>query len=218
METADNPLSDLNRAAFDAALGFSVDWKADLAELLRSGQEISPSVREALADALEGKSFTRVAFKLEGHERLARWHASLQERRAWRDHGRRVAELIREDGAALEVQFENAAEKLGTTESKSKKAYYYFKRCQSWMQSASQDGVAYGSMPSEALATEFDIASIAQKTINPKPMNGPTFDEFYTDIIDRLEAALSETHFVGSKRAAALNVLFWIGRMPFRYD
>ena len=219
MDVPGKPHSALNQAAFAAALGLSTDWKLDLVRLLRSGEEISVSVREALADAIEGKGPNGVSLTLVGHDRTARWMEGLAERREWREFGRRVSEKL-SPRLSPDLQFERLAASSIRNESYHKKCYYYFRRCEAWKATARSEGEIYSRMSDAELETEFDVCSLANKSnpTNPKPMRGADFDVFFRSRMKGLGEFVDGLGFTGWQRHTLILWMYWRWRMPVTDD
>lgn len=215
MHVPGEPHSALNQAAFAAALGLSTDWKLDLVRLLRSDEEISVAVREALADAIEDKNPTGASLTLTGHDRAARWIEGLAERREWRAFGRRVAAQM-SPGESLDAQFERFAASSIRSESYHKKCYHYFRRSEAWKTAARSEGEIYGKMSDAALETEFDISSLANKAnpTNPKPMSGPEFDRVFNHKMRTVTALIDRLGFSGWQREVLISWTYFSDRMP----
>lgn len=215
MDVPSEPQSTLNQAAFAAALGLSTDWKLDLVRLLRSGEEISVGVREALADAIEGKGPHGVSLTLTGHDKSARWMEGLTERREWRAFGRRVSEKLL-PGQSPDLQFERLAATSTRPESYHKKCYYYFRRCEAWKAAARSQGEIYSRMSDAELETEFDVCSLANKSnpTNPKPMSGQDFDAFFKSRMKGFGRFVDGLGFTGWQRETLILWMYWAARMP----
>jgi hypothetical protein len=219
MDVPGEPHSALNQAAFAAALGLSTDWKLDLVRLLRSDEEISVAVREALADAIEGKTTTGASLTLTGHDKTARWIEGLEERREWRAFGRRVATMLVAE-QPLDPQFERLAASSIRSDSYHKKCYHYFRRSEAWKRAARSEGEIYGKMSDAALETEFDISSLANKAnpTNPKPMSGPEFDQLFKAKIRAISALVDRLGFSGWQRETLISWTYFSGRLPLSDD
>lgn len=136
----------LNVQALRAAWGYSTDYVRDLCSLLRSGREIHPTVREALAEALEQTDDNAgVRLKMSGHgQKLAR---DYEVRLKWMAIGRFVADHMGPDAAhgSKVKALKTAAKLFNASFGQCEKADAYFRRVREWVASVRIPGTSYGS-------------------------------------------------------------------------
>lgn len=204
---------ELNSRALGAMLGWDRNWQATLVELLRSKHPINPSVRGAFADALEGKSPSGVQLTMSGHEKSARFWSSIRDRREWYEFGALVSPVV-EAAVNLPAGIEEAAERLGRSEAYCKKAYYYRRDCDEWMDRARGEGKCYANLDDKELGLEFHISSIEQATQKPTPLSGLEFDKHIANRRDALGNVADLLKLDGWQRAALITSLYWMERTP----
>lgn len=164
----------LNQAAFNALMGTSADWRADLVALLRSDVPIGPAVRSQLAEAIGGKS--EITLNLSGHQETLKRMEGLEARRKWMRDGELAASYVAQH-SKVDDAFAAAADELGEDDPYWRRRYYYFKRCRDWMQSARREGKFYLTMDSDELETVWHVASCNQKSDKPTPPSAEEFDD-----------------------------------------
>lgn len=203
----------LNSAAFLSLMGLDREWQANLTALLRSDAEIDRSVRELLADAIDGRAYSGVRFSLSGHELSSRWWASIKDRRRWYEFGIEVSPFI-ETAQNLPAAMEEASEKLGKSESYCKKAYYYRRDCEAWVRSAKEDGGVYATMSEQELASEFHLSSVRQGTPKPIPPSGQSFEAARVERIRALRRLIAPLNLEPGRTEALLEILYHLWEMP----
>lgn len=181
----------LDTAALAALWGFSADWQADLVSLLRSNVPISPAVREALADAIQGTSPFGATLKLDGHGALARRMEDLEARREWFIAAPFVAYFLDSEGKT-ESGFMEASETLQKSESYCRNSYYYHKNANDWIDSVRGKGRFYSRMNDEELAQVWHLSSIRQKTKKPNPPSPEEFDRYRKEQVTGLASHFSD--------------------------
>ncbi|MGE4305273.1 MAG: hypothetical protein AB7E24_14730 [Novosphingobium sp.] len=157
----------LNRRALRALMNFCGNRERALAELLRSDVPIHWAVREALADALEGKpqsfgsplSFDgtnatkKIADRYEVRLRrleIARWIRSRQ------NHA-----------PGYERALDEAAERFNCSRQKCRDSVTYINRMDEWVKSVRLEGTKYGSWSVEELEERFLGSDAAQEPLPP---------------------------------------------------
>lgn len=204
----------LNTRAFSALIGWERDWQAALMALLRSDAPISPAVRKMMCEAIEGTSTLGLRLTLSGHERSARWWASIQDRREWRAFGPKVDPFVKR-AANLPEGLEQAAESLDSTESYCKKSYYYWRDCNEWMHSARNESTCYRAMSDALLSLEFHISSIEQKTLKPQPTSGAKFDREFATQLRSLSHLADLLGAQDDLRDGLVSYLYWLERVQY---
>lgn len=184
--TTIEPHEPIIQRAFMALMGFSPDWREDLVPLLRSDRPIPPFLRDILADAIEGRSFTGVSLKLHGQQRLANWLTGVKDRRRWVEIGTTILEDYNASGDDLFETLERAAERLPESEGTCKRAFYYFKRCTAWMEQARSTGHQYAAMDDDQLASIYHFASASKV----EPMSGSDYDRTSFDTVNWLNESV----------------------------
>lgn len=174
-EMSDSEIEALNNRAFGTFMGFSDNPKADLVALLRSGAPISETVRDQLANAIEGESIGGVSLELRGYQAQQRRLAGFDDRKEWLAFGEKIFPFI--NGKRSIEAFDLASEEFGQSESYCKKCFYYFKNCRDWVESARNTGELYALMSDEQLHYIWNVYSINQKKeMKPVPPAGPEYD------------------------------------------
>jgi hypothetical protein len=131
------------------AAGRLGDWRADLANVLRSDEPLSPEFREALAKAIEGN--------LHGFQLVLTAGGSLKKARQdhfdgvlvrlrWMEIGKWMRDRITA-GATRNSAKEAAATEFGASSQKCDAALVYFDRVEAWLKSATQSDL--GAMMGE---------------------------------------------------------------------
>lgn len=163
MSNDDLNAAHLNRAAISALIGLSMDWREDLANLLRSEAEISRIVRDLLAEAIERASPLGVEINMKNHDATAKRLEGLRIRRRWLEDGRKVAEIKK---PKLQ-QFLSASEIIGKSEGYCKDCYYYFDNFMKWYNNEIK--MSDKSFDLEFLESTWHLASFDQNTKSPTP-------------------------------------------------
>lgn len=164
----------LNLGALNAVLGFSTDWRRELAALLRSDAPIIYAVRNELADIIEGKSSLSITLK--GHDKSSKRIDGLNARRGWFEDGKKVSQLV-EGCDSVDDAFEAATSIIGRDSDYCRKKYYYYKHCSEWIAGARRSGRFYPTMEDQELADVWHFAAFDQKRDRPTPPTANLFDE-----------------------------------------
>ncbi len=117
----------LNLRARFALQGSSLDWRADLAALLRSGVPIDPQFRTALAEAVQNKGDLGPRLDLRNVQSGTNRFAAIAVRHEWMRIGQWIM-VLRESGITNEEAIEATSEQFGVTGGKCKKALAYFQK------------------------------------------------------------------------------------------
>lgn len=166
----------LNRNALRAALGWTYDWREPLIELLRSDHQISSDVRNALADAIEGKGPWGALLTLSGHTKgVANATRSFEVNRRKFAIGRWMQSRIEaEESVSIEAAAFDTVDfwKLGERgEPAAKKARLYYKDVIAWISKVRELG-ADGGWSDEQLAERYH-AFVAMKKTPLTPTGNP---------------------------------------------
>ncbi|MEN9924145.1 MAG: hypothetical protein RL268_271 [Pseudomonadota bacterium] len=124
-------LSELNGKAWHAALGMSERWDQDLIDLLRSDEPIHRWVRDALADAIEGKNALGVRITMSGNKAIRDGTAAVETRKRWVQIGEWIGREIGK-GRTRVAAIEAAASYFCKGEKACDKAYDYYRRYRRW--------------------------------------------------------------------------------------
>jgi hypothetical protein len=182
---AEEEADSLNFRALGALLGFSKDGRADLAALLRSDAPLNWTVRNVLADAIEGSNFAGVSLRMEGHQDQSDRFHGMMVRRSWLAEGRAIAPIVQE-APDVQAGFLAAGQDTGKGDDLCRKRYYYAKNFEKWSKSAVAAGGFYSKLSTADLEdiwhlTSFDQKKRTGKDSTPKPLPADEYDAIIGD-------------------------------------
>ena len=172
---------DLNKRAFFALKGYSLDWAADLIALLRSNVDIDPIIRETLADAIGGGNVDGTTLSLSGNKPNRYLKAAHAARKSWRKIAAWVAQK-QSEGVKYEKAIEAAALEFRVSEKKCEAAVTYTNDYAAW---AVGKTVEFATTPEQAdamLAARYDDFHFRNNQYVPS-----NFDPFGSPIVDKVE-------------------------------
>ena len=142
----------LNIRAYQALDGTSVDWRYDLATLLRSDAPIEQWLRLKLADAIENKTSTGPALDLKNRDSQRRRTKRVAARFEWMTIGRWMDER-KSEGCTVEEAVWRASEHFGVSEGKCKEAWGYYPAAILWIRNAllTEAGALFGEIMLESI-------------------------------------------------------------------
>jgi hypothetical protein len=142
----------LNHRARFALRGSSLDWRSDLAALLRSDVPIDRHFRDALADAIENKTDYGPRLDLRNMQSQTNRFAAIPARHEWMAIGQWIS-LLRDQGITNDEAIEKTSEHFNVTEGKCKKALAYFQKAAPIIEAAlaTEAGEAIGRFYVEGL-------------------------------------------------------------------
>jgi hypothetical protein len=142
---ADDDPKSLCLRAYLALQGASLDWRGDLAELMRSDVPLSRMLRERLAAAFENESPEGPRLDLKNHKVASDRLKVNVARHDWMEIGR-WTDAKREQGLSRKLALEKAAEHFVVGEKKCDEALIYYGRVKQWVDAAleTQSGQALG--------------------------------------------------------------------------
>lgn len=171
----------LNKRAYFALKGYSLDWSSDVVALLRSNVDIDPIVRQTLADAIGGGTVDGTTLTLSGNKPNRFLKAAYAARKSWRKIAAWVAQK-QSEGVKYEDAIEAAATKFRVSEKKCEAAVTYVNDYAVWSVGKT---VNFATSPEQAramLAAIYDDHHFRNNQYVPK-----NFDPFGSPIVDKVE-------------------------------
>jgi hypothetical protein len=127
----------LNIRAYLALQGGSMDWRRDLAELMRSDVPLSRMLRDRLAAAFENESPTGPRLELKNHKAARDRFAGVATKHQWMEIGRSITALTIAN-VPVGVATQLIADRAGASEKKCAAALGYYREATAWVQLALQ--------------------------------------------------------------------------------
>jgi len=142
---ADDDPKNLSLRAYLALQGASLDWRGDLAELMRSDVPLDRMLRDRLADAIENQGGEGPSIELNNHKEARDRFAGVASRHEWMEIGRWI-EGERQRGVPKGASLEAAERHFGVGIKAAEKALTYYNRAKLWIDGAlkSEAGQALG--------------------------------------------------------------------------
>lgn len=128
----DNDPRNLNVRAYIALDGATLDWRRDMAELMRSDVPLERNLREKLAAAFENETQEGPRLDLKNHKTRRDRFASIAARYAWMEIGRSITALI-EANVTVSSAIQLIADRAGASTEKCEAALKYFRMTDKWV-------------------------------------------------------------------------------------
>lgn len=125
----------LSLRAYLALSGASIDWRSDLAAVMRSDAPLSRMLRTALADAFENESQQGPRLDLNNHKPNRDKFAGVVSRHEWMEIGKWIEARREQSPQGGDVVGEAAAH-FGVGVKKAEKALTYYNKARFWVDAA----------------------------------------------------------------------------------